>query len=451
MMELFDYQKAAVNAITLRDGVSYLAFEMGLGKSAIAIETAKRRKVRRLLILCPAVGRLVWERELKRWWPQAPVTIVTNWRDMGALRERDGIFVIAYSALSMSKSGGYDYTGSLKKILAARPMDMTVIDEAQALKNPGAIRTKAVLHTLLPGLGWCLPMSGTPAPNHAGELYPILKALFPDAITDIFTGKILQRHEYEALYCNVVDKWFGGRSVRTIDGSKNLNDLRQRMAPFFLRKKKRDVLKDLPDIMFDTYPIVAAAAPAWRNDWSGMREDEFLAALSETDTHVMTMRRLLGEAKVLSAVEAVSDYLDSCNRKVLVFAHHTSVIDGMVDGLADYHPVRIDGRDSPAARQKAIDAFLTDSRCRVFVGQIQAAGTSITLVGPQCDVSDVFFVEADFAPGNNVQAASRIHRIGQKNAVQVWFLTAHGTFDDRIADILARKARDFRVLFDEAG
>ena len=47
------------------------------------------------------------------------------------------------------------------------------------------------------------------------------------------------------------------------------------------------------------------------------------------------------------------------------------------------------------------------------------------------ECSDVFFVEADWSPGNNVQAASRIHRIGQKDAVQVWFLTAHGTLDDR--------------------
>jgi SWI/SNF-related matrix-associated actin-dependent regulator of chromatin subfamily A-like protein 1 len=179
-----------------------------------------------------------------------------------------------------------------------------------------------------------------------------------------------------------------------------------------------------------------------------MSEDEFLEALNSIDTHVMTIRRLLGEAKVRGAVEAVEDYLDGCTRKALVFAHHTSVIDGMMKGLADHNPVRIDGRDNPKAREKAIETFLTDDRCRVFVGQIQAAGTTITLVGPQCDVSDVFFVESSFSPGDNVQAASRIHRIGQKNAVQVWFFTAHGTFDDRINDIVSRKARDFKVLFD---
>lgn len=448
-MELFDFQKDAITTIVGRGTKSsYLGYEMGLGKTIIAIETAKKRKVKRLLILCPAIGRLTWEKELKRWWPEMPVTVVTGWQDMVKL-SGEGVFVLAYSSISMSKTGGYDYTAALKKIIDARPMDMTVLDEAHALKNPGAIRTKSVLHTLKPGLGWCLPMSGTPAPNHAGELYPILKTIFPDAITDQFTGRVLNRFEYEARYCNVVDKWFGGRSVRTIDGSKNLPDLRQRLASFFLRKRKKDVLKELPDMMFDSFPIAAPFAPAGHTNWAKMDDDEFLKTLSSgVEPHVATIRRELGEAKVEGAVEAVEDYLDNCTRKALVFAHHTNVIDGLMKGLADRNPVRIDGRDNPAARQKAIDTFLTNDKCRVFVGQIQAAGTTITLVGPQCDVSDVFFVEADFSPGNNVQAASRIHRIGQKNAVQVWFLTAHGTFDDRIADILARKSRDFKVLFD---
>jgi SWI/SNF-related matrix-associated actin-dependent regulator 1 of chromatin subfamily A len=84
----------------------------------------------------------------------------------------------------------------------------------------------------------------------------------------------------------------------------------------------------------------------------------------------------------------------------------------------------------------------------VFVGQITAAGSSITLVSPEIDVSDVFFVEASFSPGDNIQAASRIHRIGQKDAVQVWFLHAADTLDDRIADILMRKTKDFHELFD---
>jgi len=161
----------------------------------------------------------------------------------------------------------------------------------------------------------------------------------------------------------------------------------------------------------------------------------------------MRMRRQLGVSKVRGAVAAIDEMLEGCTRKALVFAHHTEVIDGLMEGLANWNPVKIDGRDTPPARERAVATFLHHPACRVFIGNIQAAGTSITLVGPGCDVSDVFFVESDFSPGNNVQAASRIHRIGQKDAVQVWFLSAAGTYDDRIAEINARKASDIKELF----
>jgi SWI/SNF-related matrix-associated actin-dependent regulator of chromatin subfamily A-like protein 1 len=435
-VELFDYQKAAVDQIVTNGG-TYLGYEMGLGKSAIAIETARRLGIRRLAVFCPSVGKLTWKKEFKRWWPKMPVHLINSWQDVTAMNA-DGAYIISYNRISMSKSSGYDYVLGIKKNMT-RPFEMTVLDEAHYLKNPKSIRTKAVLHTLRPLLGRCLPMSGTPAPNHAGELYPVLATLFPDAIKKR-DGAPMKIYEFENAFCDVKQKWFGGRQVRVIEGSKNLDDLRQRMAPFMMRKKKSEVLKDLPEMSFDTYPIDAPGAPQWG---VGHLDDEALLH----DEHVMKMRRQLGLAKVRGAVDAIDTMLEGCTRKALVFAHHTDVIDGLMQGLGDWNPVKLDGRDPPPARERAIATFLGHPECRVFIGNIQAAGTTITLVGPGCNVSDVFFVESSFSPGDNVQAASRIHRIGQKDAVQVWFLSADGTYDDRIAEINARKARDFKELF----
>jgi SWI/SNF-related matrix-associated actin-dependent regulator 1 of chromatin subfamily A len=439
-MDLFPYQQDAIDRITTSAG-SYLGFDMGLGKSAVALETAKKKGVRRLLVLCPAVGRLSWVKEIKRWWPEMKVTVVSGPADL-MVPFQEGILIVPYSCLSMSQSGGFNYTDTLKQWGA---FDMTVIDEAHNLKNPGAIRTKAVLIDLKPILGWCLPMSGTPVPNHPGELFPILRVLFPDTVrkTD---GKVMTRWEFEDAYCNVEQRRFNGREVRVINGGKNLDVLKKRIAPHMIRLTKKQALPQLPDMLFDTYPVSAPNAPEWRDDWSSMTPDEIEDALAN-DEHLMRMRRLLGESKVRGSVDAVSDMLENSKRKVLVFAHHTSVIDGLTAGLMEYGVVKLDGRDAPVQRQISIDQFLQNPNIRVFVGQIQAAGTSITLIGPNMECSDVFFVEADFSPGNNVQAASRIHRIGQKDAVQVWFLTAHGTYDERIQEILARKAADFKQLF----
>jgi SWI/SNF-related matrix-associated actin-dependent regulator of chromatin subfamily A-like protein 1 len=443
VMDLFPYQQDAIDRIINTSNVgSYLGFDMGLGKSAVALETAKKRNVSRLMILCPAVGRLSWVKECARWWPGKPVLVVSKPGDLTVPRPENVILIVAYSSLSMSKSGGFDYVAALKQWGA---FDMTVIDEAHNLKNPGAIRTKAVLIDLKPILGWCLPMSGTPVPNHPGELFPILRVLFPDTIRKP-DGKVMKQYEFEEAYCDIDMRWFNGREVRQIKGGKNLDMLKKRLAPYMIRLTKKQALPQLPDMSFDTYPVSAPNAPLWNIDTGRFTDDAFLSLLRD-NPQLMRLRRMLGEAKVRGSVEAVSDMLENCKRKVLVFAHHTSVIDGLIQGLLEYGVVSITGSTSAGLRTQAIDAFLNNPNIRVFVGNIQAAGTSITLVGPSAEVSDVFFVEADWSPGNNVQAASRIHRIGQKDAVQVWFITAHGTYDDRIQDILTRKAADFHKLF----
>jgi SWI/SNF-related matrix-associated actin-dependent regulator 1 of chromatin subfamily A len=447
--ELYPYQRDAVDAIIARvPKPTYLAYEMGTGKTPIAIEVAKRMGAKRVLTICPAVGKLTWEKEIRRWTGKDPITI-SGVRDMPRLRE-DGWFIVSYSLLSMSKTGGYDYINGIKANASLKPFDMTVLDEAHALKNAGAIRTKAVLNTLLPVLGWVLPMSGTPAPNHNGELFPILNAIFPQAVTGAL-GKKMKLYEFENVYCRVVDKWFNGRSVRTIAGSQNIDQLKGKLDGFMHRKTKKQVLPDLPDLTFDTYPLAVspaaiAAVKIVGTSLDGLSDDDFMAALAH-DEHVMRVRHAIGLAKVQPACEAIRDALDGCRRKMLVFAHHRDVIAGLFVGLADYSPVVLTGETSKADREKAINRFLNDDTCRVFIGNILAAGTSITLVGDRNEVSDCWFVESDWSPLINVQAASRIHRIGQKSAVQGWMMTAHGTVDDRIQDITARKASDFAELF----
>jgi SNF2 family DNA or RNA helicase len=109
------------------------------------------------------------------------------------------------------------------------------------------------------------------------------------------------------------------------------------------------------------------------------------------------------------------------------------------------------GQNTPREREQAVDKFLTDPKCRVFIGNIQAAGTAITLVGPKCRCSDVVFVESSWTPMDNAQAACRVHRIGQHDGVVARMLSAAGTVDDLINGLLVRKAREFTQLFDQRG
>jgi SNF2 family DNA or RNA helicase len=101
----YAYQDDAVDALVGSDRDHYVAFEAGLGKSKVALETAQRRGVRRLLIVCPLTAVYVWLREIRKWWPGAPpVTILSTPGDAAALKRDEGIFIVTYGLFS--REGG---------------------------------------------------------------------------------------------------------------------------------------------------------------------------------------------------------------------------------------------------------------------------------------------------------------------------------------------------------
>jgi len=149
-----------------------------------------------------------------------------------------------------------------------------------------------------------------------------------------------------------------------------------------------------------------------------------------------------------------------------VFAHHIHIIDSLMDGLKEFNPVKVTGSVKNEDRQTAVDTFQADNKCRVFVGNIKAAGVGLTLTA----ASHVIFVEASWSPADIQQAADRCHRIGQKDNVTVDLLTISESIDslvlhsvltkmdviDRIIkestmdqSLIAQKLRELADLFDQ--
>jgi SWI/SNF-related matrix-associated actin-dependent regulator 1 of chromatin subfamily A len=426
---------------------------MGIGKTRTFIEAVLLRRARRVLVICPASAVLVWKREIALWAPGATFVIVRNAADL----LRPAHFFIVSHGLMSQKNGPVAKTLNLPGIV----FDMTAIDEAHAFNAVDSNRVK-VLRQIAPKLGDITPLSGTPMRNHAGDLYTLLSICWP-------AGVNMPRHAFEERFCKVSHRRFGGGPmVRVIDGSKNLDQLKTLIAPFMMRVRKEDVFKDLPAILWDSVPIPLDQSYLNGTDAELLektmttlfnsggptadRETLMTVALMAMDKEVglMKLRRMLGLAKLRGATEYLVDMLENLppDRKVLVFAHHADVISGLKDHLGEYSPAVITGQTTPREREIAVDKFLMDSKCRVFIGNIQAAGTAITLVGPKCKCSDVVFVESSWTPMDNAQAACRVHRIGQKDGVVARMLSAAGTVDDLISGLLVRKARDFTQLFD---
>lgn len=414
-----------------------LADEAGLGKTLEALEAARQLKAGRILIVCPAGARRVWFNEIVRWYPEwtAQVLLVEPGASAADLRRCQLdialIMIVGYDTFS---------AGEFKRIKAE--WDLAIFDECHYLKNPSK-RTLAIYGQRGTDEGvqaWAdkvVLLSGTPCPNHAGELYQHIRTFWPEALPG--NGSLAQ---FEDHYTRYRDTVFG----RQVNGSKNQDRLRSALRDVVLRRRKSEVLDELPplivqDMPLDPTPVNTVAASLLMGVIEGKSDDEIVKILSTPDAATSSARQMLGLTKVPPTIEWVHERLFSAD-KILLFAWHRSVIEALSQALAEYKPAVIVGETGPAARAAAVERFQVDPHTRVFVGQILAAGTAITLTA----ASEVAIVEPSWVPGENTQAICRAHRLGQKDVVLASFLYLPGTLDQRIMSVFRRKAAEIGLL-----
>ena len=139
--------------------------------------------------------------------------------------------------------------------------------------------------------------------------------------------------------------------------------------------------------------------------------------------------------KVPASIEYIKDVLESQN-KVVIFAHHHDVIDKIYEEFKN-EAVKLTGSDSIEERQKAVDDFQNNEKIKIFIGSIKAAGIGITLTS----ASLAIFLELDWVPANMIQAEDRLHRIGQKDSVNIHYLVINGSIDSRLSKTLLEKEK----------
>lgn len=453
MTDLFPYQETGACWLASKR-CAMLADTMGLGKSAQAIRACdlvydapvvKGYTARQtVVVVCPAGVRENWIREFQKFSYLPRKAFVTAAR--GDAPVKHAVNVVSYEGAVRNQ-----------KAIAALEPDVLVLDEAHYLKSPSAKRTQAIFgHKGQKGIAhsaqrvWAL--TGTPMPNNPLELFPILKTLFPAALAKK-SGGTMTHFEFMYNFCKVVSSGFGtGRPV----GGKNLDKLAKRIEPFVLRRTKEEVLKDLPPIRFTD--LYLPARLSWANAPKyGEMIDLIEAALTSNDPgealdklmlHVSQLRRAIGLAKVPALTEWLTEAFEiGALEKVVVFAHHTDVLGGLREGLQEAlgvgAVVTVEGSTAAGKRDEHVQRFQNDPTCKVFLGQIQAAGTGITLTA----ASDLIFAEHSWVPAENEQAAMRIHRIGQKDSCLVRYAIIPNSLDEKIAAVVRKKQQTIKQVF----
>jgi len=173
--------------------------------------------------------------------------------------------------------------------------------------------------------------------------------------------------------------------------------------------------------------------------------DDTLRLVDSFSKSTSTLRRYIGLAKLPNVLDIIEEELATkAVDKIVLFAIHQQVIELTRLRFRKYGAVTLFGGTPAKKRQEHIDKFQNDKRCRVFIGQIVAAGTGITLTAAH----EVAFIESSWVPADNAQAAMRCHRVGQIKPVRVRFFTCEGSVDEEVMSVVVHKTRNITKVID---
>ena len=422
--KLREYQKIGFNWFKTLDYLGFggiLGDEMGLGKTIQAITFILSNKGSKTLIVAPTSLIYNWLSEFEKFGPRLKVAAVNGLKD-----EREEIinnienYDVIITTYNLLKRDAESY----KRL----EFDYCILDEAQNIKNPNSQNAIAVKEI---EARTRFALSGTPIENSLMDLWSIFDFIMPGYLYD--------------------EKRFSVRYHKKLKESPEiLEDLNRLIKPFILRRRKKDVLKELPDKIEKTLRVSldeeqkkvykTYANHAMELIENKVKNDEFKNSKIEILSYITKLRQLCldptvlmndysgGSAKIEALVELLHKSIEQGHR-ILVFSQFTSVLKNIKKRLTveEIHFSYLDGSVPSEKRMNLVKAF-NDGENSVFLISLKAGGTGLNLTS--ADV--VIHFDPWWNPAVEEQATDRAHRIGQKNVVEVIKIIAKGTIEEKI-------------------
>jgi superfamily II DNA or RNA helicase len=406
-----------------------LADALGLGKTLQVLSLIAARPVAPLptLIVCPASVVPVWREEIAKFFPHLLVDILKTGHDFTQRRD-PVVWLASYTQLRKHRAH-----------LAGVEFGYAILDEGQFIKNPDAKITQTCFavrarHRIV--------LTGTPLENRQLDLWSIFRFLLP--------GLLGSRAAFEA--------------ALHADREGTLGRLRAQLAPFILRRTKKEVATELPpkvemdlicpmtDVQRAEYARICAEGLERLGDDVGaaMREKSFgflalLTRLRQTccDPDMLPWQKspLADSGKITLLVEKLSEIVGS-GHKVVIFSQFVMLLERVREALARHFPdlPRYELTGMTLDRLKPVQSFQGAPGAAAMLVSLKAAGTGITLHAADY----VFLLDPWWNPAVEAQAVDRVHRIGQRSTVFVYRMVTAGTIEERIQALKASK----RDLFD---
>lgn len=426
-----------------------LLFEMGCGKTITAIAIAgilyQFGLVNRVLVVAPLSILGVWQEEFASF-AAFPYTLSVLKGSSDKKRQQlkqargEGLHVVIVN---------YESARILEKELLRYDADLIIADEGHKIKE-GRSRQSKVMHALGDRASYKLLLTGTLIANKEQDVFSEYRFINSSIFGTSF-------YRFRNTYFDMVG--FGGHVPRFRQWM--MDDFLKKIHSIAYRVTKAECL-DLPEITEEVIPVTLE--PAAMKIYRELQKDSF-AELAGGEVSVMNvLTKLLrlsqvtgghitdddaGKHRISTAkLDALADILDSAmeqGQKLVVMARFLPELDDIENLLQKkkigYACIRGGVKD----RAGEIKRFQTDDSCRVFIGQIAAAGLGITLTA----ASTMVFYSLDYSMSNFDQAKARVHRVGQKNCCHYIYLACVGTVDRKILRSLREKTDLAKLLVDD--
>jgi SWI/SNF-related matrix-associated actin-dependent regulator 1 of chromatin subfamily A len=415
----FKFQKECIEELERFNGRALLSADMGLGKTLMSLWSLQKNLSRALpiIVVCPASIKYQWRGEIRRCLEIK--AFVAEGRKPTRKQTNPKVIVINYDILK-------DWLPWLR----SKKPGSVILDECQFISNHNTLRTKAVKALCL-GVNHIIALSGTPMMNRPMELFTVLNILKPVTFSSRWT--------YGMKYCDgKKNRW--GWEFKGATRVEELNDLLLKTC--MVRRRKSEVLSELPNKMRQVVPFKLDNISEYQNadddfmGWLEKRDPEavYRAERAQTLVKVGYLLRLAAELKLKYTIQWINDFLESTDRKIVVFTKHRNMLAELRSGIK-YVSVTVAGGMNAIKKNQAAKAFQTDENIRVFLGNIEAAGIGLNLTA----ASDVVFAEMAWRPTDHTQAEDRCHRIGQTDTVWAHYLIAEDTIEEKLCKIIQDK------------
>lgn len=442
-VDLYPYQAQGA-LFAARAGRCLIGDEMGLGKTVQAIAAAelmiRHFGAQRVLIICPTSLKHQWQREIMRFAGRDAQTI------QGVRPARE----LQFAQDSVCKITNYELLARDLDLINAWAPDLVIVDEAQRIKNWNTIAARALKRIACP---YAIVLTGTPLENRLEELLSIVQ--FVDRHRLGPTWRLLHQHQ---------SRDDNGRVI----GYRDLDRIGATLAPIMLRRRKAEVLDQLPARVDKTLFVPMTAQQMACHDDHGAivkrivhrwRQSGFLSDADQRrlTCSLQTMRMACNSTflvdhetdhgvKVDELVSLIDDLFEDPAAKVVVFSQWLRTHELIERRLAakGWGHVLFHGGVPGDRRGALVDRFNGDPACRVFLST-DAGGVGLNL---QYAAATIVNMDLPWNPAVLEQRIGRVHRIGQTRGVQVMNFVSQGTIEEGMLSVLAFKKSLFAGVLD---